>query len=106
MRRPAGDDARLRRTFDRLPKTDHANDVFERHPEVRREWVVMVMENPYGEWIETDARGRMSRVVAGRVEGASQWIKVIFNSEGKLITALFDHRLESRFGGRPWPQNQ
>ena len=97
---------RLRREFDRLPKTEHAKDVLERHPEVRPEWVMQVIEAPYEEWTENDARGRRSRVIAGRVAGASQWIKVIINPQGLLITAHFDHHLEDRFGGRPWPENQ
>ena len=100
------ENARLRRAFDLLPKTDHAKDVFERHPEVRPEWVMQIIENPYDEWTETDARSRRSRVIAGRVAGASQWIKVILNPQGQLVTSHFDHHLEDRFGGRPWPQNQ
>ena len=106
MNQQSDENRRLRRAFDRLPKTDHAQDVFERHPEVRPEWVMQVIEDPYEEWTENDARGRHSRVIAGRVVGASQWIKVILNPQGQLITAHFDHHLEDRFGGRPWSQNQ
>ncbi len=106
MRQDSDDNLRLLRAFDQLPKTIHSTDVFKRHPEVRPEWIMRIIEDPYDEWVETDASGRISRVVAGRVEDASQWIKVILSAQGRLVTAHFDHHLEDRFGGRPWTRNQ
>ena len=102
----SAENARLRRAYDMLPKTAHAEFLMERHDDIRPEWVMRIIEDPYDQWVETDNHGRTSQVIAGRIEGASQWIRVVLNLDGELVTAHFDHRLAAKFGGRPWPQNQ
>ena len=99
------ENARLRRAYDMLPKTAHADPAREQH-EVRREWVAQIIENPYDTWEEIDSEGRPSIVLAGRVEGVSQWIKVVISLDGRLVTAFPDRRLTKRFGERPWPPSR
>ena len=65
-----------------LPKTAHAEFLMERHDDIRPEWVMRIIEDPYDQWVETDNHGRTSQVIAGRIEGASQWIRVVLNLDG------------------------
>ena len=102
-----GENARLRRAFDRLPKSgSHGSAVTSRHPDVRPEWIISIIEEPYDEWIETHERSGQSRtIIVGRVPQFEQWIKVVFIGVGnsrELLTAYPDRRLSKRYGGRPW----
>ena len=99
--------ARLRRAFDRLPKSgSHGRAVTSRHPDMRPEWIMSIIENPYDEWVETDDRtGQNRTVIAGRVPQFRQWIKLVFVGIGdtrELLTAYPDKRLSRKYGGRPW----
>ena len=41
---------RLRREYDALPKTPwHGDDTQERHPDIRPEWVMRVIYDPYAQ---------------------------------------------------------
>ena len=102
-----GENARLRRAFDRLPKSgSHGSAVTSRHPDVRPEWIISIIEDPYDDWVETDdISGQSMTVIVGRVPQFGQWIKVVFVGVGdtrKLLTAYPDRRLSKRYGGRPW----
>ena len=97
----------MRRAFEELPKDPHAANWLDNHPDMRPEWVMMVIEQPYSEWVEPDSRtGEPSTILAGRVQASDQWIKVIFKGtdpETRLFkTAYRDRQLRHRFGGRPW----
>ena len=100
------ENARLHRAYDQLPKTMHGSRLLERHPYMRPEWVMRVIEEPYDQWDEYDIYGRRTNVFTGRVEGFSQWIKVVLNENGALVSAFPDWRLERRFGGRPWQNDK
>ena len=82
------ENARLRQAFDQLPKTMHGSSLLERHPYMRPEWVMRIIEGPYDQWYEYDIYGRRASVFAGRVEGFSQWIKVALNENGTLVSAF------------------
>lgn len=92
----------LRREFDALPKTvPHGMEQQTRHPDIRPEWIMRIIKNPYERWLD-----RGQTVLAGRVPELNRWIKVVFigNPEfGLFNTAYADRRLESYYGGRPWP---
>ena len=47
---------------------------------------MLVMENPHLQRREVDERGRPADAYIGRVEGVSQWVKVVLNLEGELVT--------------------
>ena len=64
---------------------------------------MLIVESPYLQRREIDERGRLSDAYIGRIEGVSQWVKVVLNLEGELITAFPDRRLAQELGGSPWP---
>ncbi|MCY3543843.1 MAG: hypothetical protein OXH22_07365 [Chloroflexi bacterium] len=102
-----GENARLQRAFDRLPKSgSHGSTVTSRHPDVRQEWIISIIEEPYDEWIETHERsGQRKTIVVGRVPEFEQWVKVVFIGVGdnrELLTAYPDRRLSKRYVVRPW----
>lgn len=96
---------RLLRRYEALPKTEHwIYDSVSRHSDIRPEWIVAVIDDPYE--VISELRGLQNvTVLTGRVPQFSQWIKVVLISEGaelSLFTAYADRRLEDRYGGRPW----
>ena len=98
---------RLRKKFEALPRTPHGERYLDRHPDVKPEWVLMVIEDPHEQWVERRARdGKSYTLMSGRVQACHQWIKVVFEGEtaGTLLfeTAYLDRRLERKYGGRPW----
>ena len=97
---------RLRRQYAALPKTGHGDETIkERHKDIRPEWVVMVIKDPYDRWPETDDEGLPMTVLVGRVPEYNQWIRVVFYGTpeaGELQTAYPDRRLAKKYGGRPW----
>ena len=77
----------------------------ERHSDVRAEWVIQVIEDPYDRYEERSPAGLRQTVIVGRVSQSQQWIKVVFNGDpetGEFLTAYHDRRLVERYGGRPW----
>ena len=80
-----------------------------RHPDIKPEWVMRVIEYPYDQWEEITRSGDLRTVIVGRVAQSNQWIKVVFSGIGdsrELITAYQDRRLQKRYGGRPWRNQQ
>ena len=102
----ADETRRLLREYERLPKTPHGLELQETHPEVSREWVMRIIEQPYDQWEEfVSHRNEMRTILVGRVPEFNQWIKVVFVGRvgaGELHTAYPDRQLEKRYGGRPW----
>ena len=99
------EDPDLRRAYEELPKTEmHGVSAVERHPEIRPEWVIRIMYEPYDRIEEHRAETFMT-ILVGRVPEVNQWIKLVFigNPEtGLFHTAYMDRRLSGRYGGRPW----
>lgn len=97
---------RLRRALEALPKTAHGELYLERHPDVRPEWVMMVIEDPYEEWTERDYTGQVYTIITGRVTHRNQCIQVVFEGDspdkGMFEAAYFKRQLVRRYGGRPW----
>ena len=97
---------RLRNAFKALPKTDHGEVYLERHPDVRSEWVMMVIEDPYEEWTEGDDTSHLYTIITGRVRERNQWIQVVFQGntpETRMFdTTYFNRQLAKKYGGRPW----
>lgn len=93
----------LRREFDDLPKTNpHGMEQQTWHPDIRPEWIMRIIQNPYESWLD-----RGQPILTGRVPEFDRWIKVVFigNPEfGLFNTAYADRCLESYYGGRPWPE--
>ena len=99
------EDRRLRREYDALPKTAHGEDTLTRHTEIRPEWIMRVIKNPYDSWERETSNGERRTVLVGRVPEFRQWIVVVFigdSTTGALLTASPDRRLERSYGGRPW----
>ena len=100
---------RLRREYEALPKTLwHGEDTANRHPEIRPEWIMRVIKDPYDQWEEI-ARGEVRSIFVGCVAQFNQWIVVVFigdTNAGVFHTAYADRRLERRYGGRPWRNAQ
>ncbi len=101
---------RLREEFELLPKVSgHGEDVGVRHSELRPEWIMRIIEEPYDQWQEVNSsNGEVRIILAGRVRESNQWIRVVFAIIGdsrEFITAYQDRRLSKKYGGRPW-QNQ
>lgn len=100
---------RLRRQYAALPKTNHGvKNTTERHKDIQPEWVVSVIKDPYDRRSETDDDGLPMTVLVGRVPERNHWIKVVFYGtpeSGEFHTAYYDRRLNKKYGGRPW-QNQ
>ena len=98
---------RLRQRFETLPKTAHGELVLARHPDIRPEWVMSIIEEPYDVWNDIDHdTGEPVVIFAGRVPARNRWIKVIYKGHspetGRFETAHFDRRLQRKYGGRPW----
>ena len=98
--------ARLRREFDALPKVPgHGDSALRRHPNIRPEWVMQILQEPFHRYEETGSAGQRCTIVVGRVPQLNQWIKIVFIGEpetGALLTVYNDRRLEDQYGGRPW----
>ena len=98
--------ARLRREFDALPKVlGHGDSALIRHPNIRPEWVMRILREPFHRYGEIGDDGQQHTIVVGRVPQLNQWIKIVFIGEpetGHLLTVYNDRRLESQYGGRPW----
>ena len=98
--------ARLRREFDDLPKVlSHGDSALIRHPNIRPEWVMQILREPFHRYEEQGVDGQKHTVVVGRVPESNRWIKIVFIGEpesGAFLTAYNDRRLEDRYGGRPW----
>ena len=96
---------RLLRVYEALPKSSHGSNFHERHPEILPEWVANIIENLHerltARWEDGDSR----TLLVGRIEGFGQWMVVVLLVDGTLLTAYPDRRMEARYGGRPW-QNQ
>ncbi|MCY3639300.1 MAG: hypothetical protein OXG80_09430 [Chloroflexi bacterium] len=96
--------------YDALPKASRSAEsaLALRHPELRPEWVIQIIDDPHDIWVEIQPNGERRTILEGRIQGQRQWIKVVFSgysediNELKLITAYFDRQLEKRYGGRPW----
>ena len=101
-----GEIVRLRREFDALPKVPgHGDSVLRRHPNIKPEWVMQILREPFHIDEEIGSDGQRHTVIVGRVPQLNQWIKIVFIGEpetGALLTVYNDRRLEDQFGGRPW----
>ena len=103
---------RLQRRFSELRKADRSieGNLKDRHPEMKPEWVIQVMEDPYEYEVATSLRGERRTIMYGRVPEYGQWLSVVFigdiGNDGVdnlvLLTAYPDKRLEKKYGGRPW----
>ena len=97
--------------FRELRKADRSTEenLRARHPEMKPEWVIQVMENPREQKVET-FRGERRTIMTGRVPEFNQWIVVVLIGDVErdgldnliLLTAYPDRRLEKEYGGRPW----
>ena len=101
----------LRQEYDQLPKVPvHGQNVDSRRPDIRAEWVMRIINEPYDQWEETDRRtGELRTILVGHPSPFQQWIKVVFTGSGasrKLLAAYPDRRLAQRYGGRPWEIQQ
>jgi len=101
----------LLREYDRLPKVPiHGQETINRHPGIRPEWVMSIINEPFDQWEETDYRtGELRTILVGRLRPFQQWIKVVFAGVGdsrQLLTAYPDRRLAQSYGGRPWEIQQ
>ncbi len=98
--------ARLRRDFDALPKVPgHGDSALRRHPNIRPEWVMQILREPFHRYEEIGSNGQRHTIIVGRVPELNQWIKIVFIGEpgtGALLTVYNDRRLEDQYGGRPW----
>lgn len=98
---------RLRARFEALPKDPHAANWQSNHPDMKPEWVMMVIDDPYDQWLEPDSRTQEpSTILAGRVPASGQWIKVVFVGSDpetrRFKTAYRSSQLMKIYGGRPW----
>ena len=104
------EDERLRREYEALPKVHvHGERAAQRHPEIRPEWVMQVIYDPYDRWQTVMSDGEVRTILVGRVLPFSQWIAVVFLGDeitGALLTHYANRQLERRYGGRPWPNSQ
>jgi hypothetical protein len=100
--------ARLRRAYQAMHKVHgHGDETFERHPDIRPEWIMKIIEEPYDQF-EVHRYGRRRTVITGRVPQLRQWISVVFDGDpetGQFLTAYQDSRMEKMYGGRPWQSN-
>lgn len=104
------DNARLRRAWEELPKTEHGRHLQSRHPDVRPEWIMRVIESRDSyEWIEystTPEEGlRVWRVQVGWVPEIETWIKIVFEEgitgdEFDTAYRLRDKQAEHQLRGR------
>ena len=97
MSSDADEIARLRRAFDAMPKVpEHGEAALRRHANIRPEWVMRILAEPYDRFEEWDA-GEMQTIIVGRVLESSSWIKLVFVGDpetGTFLTAYNDRRLE------------
>ena len=100
------ENAPLRQAYDRMRKAPrHGESALKRHSEIRPEWVMRILADPFDRFEETDFDGERITIIIGRVLESSQWIKLVFIGDpetGAFLTAYNDRRLEKRYGGRPW----
>lgn len=98
--------ARLHRAFNELPKVPgHGESSVIRHPDIRPEWVMQILREPFHTFEELGSDRQLNTIVIGRVPESNQWIKLVFIGKpetGALLTVYNDRRLEGLFGGRPW----
>ena len=106
MSSDADEIARLRRAFDELPKVPgHGDSALRRHPNIKPEWVMQILREPFHRYEETGDDGQRLTIIVGRVPELNQWIKIVFIGEpetGAFLTVYNDRRLEGLYGGRPW----
>ena len=98
------ENARLRRAWEQLPKTVHGRTLAVRHPDIRPEWVMYVIESPNAyEWIEYSTGHSddliLHTILMERVPDAGAWVKVVFDGfldSGEFLTAyqLRDQRAQ------------
>ena len=101
----SNENARLRREYQLMRKVrGHGEDILSRHPSIRPEWVMQIVEEPYDRYEEYQYGERRTCII-GRVLESTQWIKLVFVGDpetGEFLTAYQDKRLARRYGGRPW----
>ena len=99
------EDYQLRLEYEDLPKTRwHGQSTTMRHPDIRPEWIMRIVKDPYDRWEEIAPDGELRTLLVGRVPQFEQWIKVVFIgdlSTGSLHTAYADRRLGREYGGQP-----
>ena len=98
-----GEVRRLRREYDRLPKSPHGETTPFRHPQLTPERIMQAIENPHDQREETSLAGERVTILVGRVPDFNRWVKVVLVG-GELETAYPDRRLEEDYGGKPWPE--
>ena len=100
------ENARLRQAYARMRKSPrHGAATLNRHGNIRPEWVMRIIAEPFDRYQETDPGGNRITIIVGRVAESNQWIKLVFAGDpetGTFITAYNDRRLERKYGGRPW----
>ena len=102
--------ARLLRAWEELPKTPHGRQIEDRHPDVRPEWIMYVVESPNAyEWTEyssTDEENlRVWTIRVAWVSEIARWVEVVieeFSDGGQFDTAyrLRDKQVEQRLKGK------
>ena len=99
------ENARLRRAYQRMRKVSgYGEDILSRHPSIRPEWDMQIIEEPYDRY-EEHQYGERRTCIVGRVPDSNQWIKLVFVGDpetGEFLTAYQDKRLTIRYGGHPW----
>ncbi len=104
------ENARLRRAWEEFPKTAHGRLIEERHPDLRPEWIMRIIESLDSyEWLEygttPDGQLRIWIIRAGWVTEIETWIEVVFeerSGDDEFHTAyrLRDKQVEHRLRGR------
>lgn len=98
--------ARLRRAFELLPKASgHGESTLQRHRDIRPEWIMEIIADPYERYESYTRSGERSTVLTGRVPESAQWIMVVFIGDpetGLFLTAYHNRQLAKEYGGRPW----
>ena len=101
-----GENARLRRAFDRLPKIPgHGETVLGRHTSIRQEWIMKVIAGPYERYEVVTTDGERRTILTGRVPESNHWIMVVFVGDpetGMFLTAYTNRGLVKKYGGLPW----
>ncbi len=96
----------LRREYEALPKVPiHGETTNQRHPDIRPEWVMQVIYDPYDRRQTIMPDGEVRTILVGRVLPFNQWIAVVFLGDeitGALLTCYANRKLSDRYGGRPW----
>lgn len=90
----------LRREFYALAQTNpHGMEQQIRHSDIRPEWIMRIVKNPYARRLAQD-----QTILDGRVPEFNRWIMVVLagNPEFGFFHAVYaDRRLENDYGGRP-----